>query len=389
MGNAGSVEHHKHQEQRERQAKEHAQWCEREARKREEEAKKREAEAKIREEEAKKREEEAKRHAEETRIAFENARKREEELVGKEEESRKRAEEARKMADESRRIAEEAHRREEEALEREKEIKRRAEEERAIAEAEAAGMKRVMEQQEFYLSKGIQPVKWPTEEEIDAAKARVDYRVDRLHFAICGGSGTGKSSLINAIRGLQDSDSTKGAAPTGIIETTLEITAYPDPRDEPPYSRFVWFDVPGAGTLEISDWQYFNQQGLFIFDAIVMVYDDRFTKIDVAILENCRRYHIPVFIVRSKVDHYIRSTMKTLGYTKRRKAEKAEFYTKAQAEVIIATRQNVESNLEKADCLRNEFISFQAKLCTTWSAAKESWSLRSSTKPDSSVIYWK
>jgi hypothetical protein len=41
--------------------------------------------------------------------------------------------------------------------------------------------------------------------------------------------------------------------------------------------------------------------------------------------------------------------MKTLGYTKRRKAEKAEFYKKAQVEVISATRQNVESNLEKAE----------------------------------------
>jgi len=142
-------------------------------------------------------------------------------------------------------------------------------------------MQRVLDQQEFYLSKGIQPVEWPTEEEFEAAKARVEYRVDRLHFAICGGSGTGKSSLINAIRGVQNLDATGGAAPTGVVETTLDVTAYPDPRDQPPYSRFVWFDVPGAGTLEISDWQYFNQQGLFIFDGIIMVYDD------VRILANC------------------------------------------------------------------------------------------------------
>jgi hypothetical protein len=41
--------------------------------------------------------------------------------------------------------------------------------------------------------------------------------------------------------------------------------------------------------------------------------------------------------------------MKNLGYNKRRKNEKEEFYRKARDEVIDATRQNVESNIEKAE----------------------------------------
>jgi len=41
--------------------------------------------------------------------------------------------------------------------------------------------------------------------------------------------------------------------------------------------------------------------------------------------------------------------MKNLGYNKRRKNEKEEFYRKARDEVINATRQNVESNIEKAE----------------------------------------
>jgi hypothetical protein len=41
--------------------------------------------------------------------------------------------------------------------------------------------------------------------------------------------------------------------------------------------------------------------------------------------------------------------MKIRGYTKQQKAEKAHFYTNARAEVINATRQNVKSNLQKAE----------------------------------------
>ena len=92
-----------------------------------------------------------------------------------------------------------------------------------------------------------------------------------MHLAICGSSGAGKSSLINAFRGF--ANHAAGAAPAGVVETTTAINRYPDTRAEFPHSHFVWFDVPGAGTLNIPGWQYFNNQGLFIFDVIVLVYD--------------------------------------------------------------------------------------------------------------------
>jgi len=59
----------------------------------------------------------------------------------------------------------------------------------------------------------------------------------------------------------------------GIVETTTEITRYPDPRPGMPYELFVWYDIPGAGTADVPSIQYFNEQGLFIFDFIVLVYD--------------------------------------------------------------------------------------------------------------------
>jgi hypothetical protein len=124
------------------------------------------------------------------------------------------------------------------------------------------------------LEKGpIQPKIWPTKEEFQLAKKRIQYDPEKLHFAVCGGSGTGKSSLINSFCGLKNKSSTGKAAGTGVDETTMAITRYPDPREELPYKRFVWYDCPGAGTLKTPGWQYFNQQGLFIFDVIILVYD--------------------------------------------------------------------------------------------------------------------
>jgi ABC-type transport system involved in cytochrome bd biosynthesis fused ATPase/permease subunit len=83
-------------------------------------------------------------------------------------------------------------------------------------------------QVEFYLEKGpIQPEVWPTKEEFQLAKKRFQYDPETLHFAICGGSGSGKSSLINAFRGLKSN--TPQAARTGIDEITMAITRYPDP----------------------------------------------------------------------------------------------------------------------------------------------------------------
>ncbi|KAJ8289615.1 hypothetical protein GJAV_G00003370 [Gymnothorax javanicus] len=60
-----------------------------------------------------------------------------------------------------------------------------------------------------------------------AAVAKIrDYlkQLDRveLNIAVTGESGTGKSTFVNAIRGLGDDD--EGAAPTGVVETTMEPT---------------------------------------------------------------------------------------------------------------------------------------------------------------------
>jgi hypothetical protein len=243
-----------------------------EAKKREDEALQREKEAREREVYIRKREEEAKLAAEQARIDLERAKLQGEETEKKVKEAKEKEEVAKRLADESKQAALDAEKRKLEADARMLETQKRETEARNAADEAQKREELVqkdLQQAKFYLEKGIQPEVWPTEEEFQLAKNKVQYDPKKLHFAVCGSSGAGNSSLVNAFCGLKNHS--HKAAPTGVVETTMD--RYPDPRNELPYNRLVWFDCPGSGTLEIPGWQYFNQQGLFIFDIIVLVYD--------------------------------------------------------------------------------------------------------------------
>ncbi|KZT69882.1 P-loop containing nucleoside triphosphate hydrolase protein [Daedalea quercina L-15889] len=222
---------------------------------------------------------------------------------------RARAEEDARKADDERRRLEAERRVLEEAVqgaeaERQKAVeehklrirkKEEAEREREAAEKAATEARAEQKEAERMLREGAHPVVVPTNEQFLEAKRRLQYQEGYAHVAVTGVAGSGKSSLINALRGL--SNGAPGAAPTGIMETTKAITRYPDPGSG---KRVVWYDVPGAGTLTVPDWVYFTDQGLYVLDCILVLIDARFTATDVAILRNCARFRIPAYIVRSK-----------------------------------------------------------------------------------------
>ncbi|KAF8836166.1 hypothetical protein BDN67DRAFT_984122 [Paxillus ammoniavirescens] len=261
------------------------------------------------------------------------------------EQSRAEAEEAGRVAraemDRIREVLAESQKVEEDAKERAMQAQRQAEEDRKNArEAQEAAevaareaneralaAKQAQKEAEERLKKGVQPVVVPSREEVEAAKRRVQYMEGLFHFAVAGVAGGGKSSLINAFRGLRNRDTTLGAAPTGVTETTLAISRLPDPNKENP---FVWYDIPGAGTMKIKDWQYFNEQGLYVFDCIIVVFDSRFTMTDIATLVNCKRGY------DSDDDDGGRTWRNTL-------------YTEAREQYIAETRANIKQNLEDAN----------------------------------------
>ncbi|KAF5378021.1 hypothetical protein D9757_009865 [Collybiopsis confluens] len=203
----------------------------------------------------------------------------------------------------------------------------------------------------------LQTPPMPTQVEFEQTKLERQYVEGRLHFAIAGTAGSGKSSLINAFRGV--SKGTASAAATGVVETTTSIGRYDDPH--PDRSKFVWYDIPGAGTMNVSSSNYFVKQGLYIFDAIIVLFDSRFVDTDITILENCKKFNVPAFIVRSKSDEHIKAIADEMREeldedesedeedvrSKDREARRTRVDADAKTQYISQTRRNVRENLRK------------------------------------------
>lgn len=283
--------------------------------------------ARLATEESKKKAKEAEAERQRTQAAMEGARRAVEAVQQDAERLQRAAEEEKKKADEAIAGAEAA----------------RKAAENGVREATAA-----KEDAERRLKEGIQPVVTPTPREILAAQEKIQYQENLFHFAVAGRAGGGKSSLVNAFRGM--SNRAVGSARTGVIETTLTVGRYPDPDER---CQHVWYDLPGAGTMKIPDWQYFNAQGLYVFDCIVVLFDNRFTQTDIAILLNCRRFKIPTYIVRSKADQHIRNIMKEMGYESDDenfdRTQRSAMYVAAREQLVEETRRNVKANLAEAN----------------------------------------
>jgi len=190
------------------------------------------------------------------------------------------------------------------------------------------------------------PTDVPSLDEIEAMKKRIQYDEQLFHIAVAGVAGSGKSSLINALRGLRNNS--PGSAPTDVTETTMEVKRYPSVNSQP----IAWYDMPGAGTPSVTSWQYFHTQGLYVFDCVIVLMSDRFTETDVAILDSCRQFKIPAYIVRSKADQHIRNiTDVEMKHGSDNENEDCHIrnrgrYTVARKQFIERTKQSVKSNLQ-------------------------------------------
>ncbi|XP_030580444.1 interferon-inducible GTPase 5-like [Archocentrus centrarchus] len=122
-----------------------------------------------------------------------------------------------------------------------------------------------------------------------------------LNIAITGESGAGKSTFINAFRGIKNKD--EGAAPTGVTETTSEVTPYQHP-DNP--SVTLW-DLPGIGTKDFPAKKYLKLVGFEKFDFFIIISDTRFRENDVTLAQKIRKMNKKFYFIRSKIDNDIRA----------------------------------------------------------------------------------
>ncbi|XP_005751803.1 interferon-inducible GTPase 1-like [Pundamilia nyererei] len=117
-----------------------------------------------------------------------------------------------------------------------------------------------------------------------------------LNIAITGECGSGKSTFVNALRGLCDDE--EGAAPTGVVETTLEVTPYPHPN----YPKVTLWDLPG---IKFSADKYLERVGFEKFDFFIIISDTRFRESDVKLVQEIQKMKKKFYFVCSKIDNDI------------------------------------------------------------------------------------
>uniref|UniRef100_A0A3B3UJA6 Interferon-inducible GTPase 5-like n=1 Tax=Poecilia latipinna TaxID=48699 RepID=A0A3B3UJA6_9TELE len=115
-----------------------------------------------------------------------------------------------------------------------------------------------------------------------------------LNIAITGESGSGKSSFVNAFRDVEDDS--EDAAPTGVVETTLEVKEYPHPN----YPNIIFSDLPGIGTTKFPAKKYLKRVGFKKFDFFIIISADRFRENDAKLAKEIKKMGKNFYFVRSK-----------------------------------------------------------------------------------------
>ncbi|KAK2852516.1 hypothetical protein Q7C36_007717 [Tachysurus vachellii] len=137
-----------------------------------------------------------------------------------------------------------------------------------------------------------------------------------LNIAITGESGSGKSTFINAFRGLGDED--EGSAETGVVETTTVPTAYPHPR----FPNVKLWDLPGIGTPRFKADEYLKQVQFKRYDFFIIIASDRFRECHANLAAEIQNMKKKFYFVRGKIDSNIEAEKRKKTFDEKETLEK-------------------------------------------------------------------
>lgn len=159
----------------------------------------------------------------------------------------------------------------------------------------------------------VEAVKASGESTLEKATEKAKETFDQLmnvslNIAVTGKTGSGKSSFINALRGLNDEDD--GAAPTGVTETTMKLTMY----EHPTVPNVKIWDLPGIGSPNFKASKYLKDVKFHTYDFFIILSSERFMENDVMLAKEIKKQKKNFYFVRSKIDNDISAEQRKKGF---------------------------------------------------------------------------
>ncbi|XP_072914680.1 interferon-inducible GTPase 1-like [Hemitrygon akajei] len=138
-----------------------------------------------------------------------------------------------------------------------------------------------------------------------------------LNIAVTGETGAGKSTFINAMRGLQNNDD--GVAEVDVIEATMKPTMYPHPNQ----STVRYWDLPGIGSTTFPAATYLKKMKFERYDFFIIISACRFRENDAKLAKEIKQLGKNFYFVRTKIDQDFYS-MRKGGRSKINEEEKLD-----------------------------------------------------------------
>ncbi len=136
-----------------------------------------------------------------------------------------------------------------------------------------------------------------------------------LNVGVTGESGSGKSTFVNAFRGLGDEE--EGSAPTGPVETTMKPEAYLHPK----YKTVKVWDLPGIGTPRFKADEYLKLVEFERYDFFIIIASERFRECHTQLAKEITRMGKKFYFVRSKIDSDIVAEKRKKNFNQKKTLE--------------------------------------------------------------------